>query len=92
MLASDALTLSLNLTRFPSNFTVRFKDLLDDVYADLSKLFKSCGNVCGIVYCLERNTCDELSAHLSKNGICSAGDLQFFFISPAKNFSCDAFK
>lgn len=53
-------------------YEVRYKDLLDDVYADLSKLLKSCGNVCGIVYCLERTTCDELSAHLSKNGISSA--------------------
>ncbi|PKU71125.1 ATP-dependent DNA helicase Q-like 3 [Dendrobium catenatum] len=52
---------------------VRFKDLLDDVYTDLSNLLKSSGQVvCSIVYCLERSTCDDLSLHLSKNGISSA--------------------
>uniref|UniRef100_A0A6N2N4D4 Uncharacterized protein n=1 Tax=Salix viminalis TaxID=40686 RepID=A0A6N2N4D4_SALVM len=50
----------------------RYKDLLDDVYTDVSSVLKSCGDVCAIVYCLERTTCDGLSAHLSKNGISSA--------------------
>ncbi|WOL12153.1 ATP-dependent DNA helicase Q-like 3 isoform X2 [Canna indica] len=53
-------------------YKVRYKDLLDDPYTDLSNLLKSNGNVCSIVYCLERSTCDDLSAHLSKNGISSA--------------------
>ncbi|KAK9989576.1 hypothetical protein SO802_029815 [Lithocarpus litseifolius] len=52
---------------------VRYKDLLVDAYADLSDLLKSYGDVCGIVYCLERTTCDDLSAHLSKRGISCAG-------------------
>ncbi|KAB5556737.1 hypothetical protein DKX38_007646 [Salix brachista] len=52
---------------------VRYKDLLDDVYTDVSSVLKSCGDVCAIVYCLERTTCDGLCAHLSKNGISSAG-------------------
>lgn len=52
--------------------TVRFKDLLDDPYVDLGNLLKSLGDVCAIVYCLERTTCDDLAAHLSKNGISCA--------------------
>ncbi|RVX05340.1 ATP-dependent DNA helicase Q-like 3 [Vitis vinifera] len=69
----NPLVLKSSFNRPNIYYEVRYKDLLDDVYADLSKLLKSCGNVCGIVYCLERTTCDELSAHLSKNGISSAG-------------------
>ncbi|KAK8921144.1 ATP-dependent DNA helicase Q-like 3 [Platanthera zijinensis] len=53
-------------------YEVRFKDLLNDVYTDLSNLLKSSGEVCSIIYCLERSTCDDLSSHLSKNGISSA--------------------
>lgn len=52
---------------------VRYKDLLKDVYTDLSNLLKSLGGVCAIVYCLERSTCDVLSNHLLKAGISSAG-------------------
>ncbi|KAK3224428.1 hypothetical protein Dsin_011453 [Dipteronia sinensis] len=53
-------------------YEVRYKDLLDDAYADLSNVLKSFGDICAIVYCLERTLCDELSAHLSKNGILCA--------------------
>ncbi|PKA49572.1 ATP-dependent DNA helicase Q-like 3 [Apostasia shenzhenica] len=53
-------------------YEVRYKDLLNDVYADLSNLLKSSGEICSIIYCLERSTCDELSSHLSRNGISSA--------------------
>ncbi|KAK0603270.1 hypothetical protein LWI29_003257 [Acer saccharum] len=53
-------------------YEVRYKDLLDDAYADLSNELKSFGDICAIVYCLERTLCDELSAHLSKNGILCA--------------------
>lgn len=58
--------------------TVRYKDLLGDAYADLSSLLKSEGNVCAIVYCLERTTCDALSVHLSNSGISCAGKSLFF--------------
>lgn len=63
----------VNLTRDLNN-AVRYKDLLDDAYADMSNLLKSLGDVCAIVYCLERTTCDDLSAHLSSSGISSAGN------------------
>lgn len=53
-------------------YEVRYKDLLKDVYTDLSNLLKSLGGVCAIVYCLERSTCDVLSNHLLKDGISSA--------------------
>ncbi|XP_020090219.1 ATP-dependent DNA helicase Q-like 3 isoform X1 [Ananas comosus] len=53
-------------------YEVRYKDLLDDPYADMSNLLKSCGNVCSIIYCLERSTCDDLNRHLDKQGIPSA--------------------
>ncbi|KAF5177228.1 Atp-dependent dna helicase, partial [Thalictrum thalictroides] len=50
----------------------RFKDLLDDVYTDLSNQLKSSGDTCSIVYCLERTTCDNVSSHLKNNGISCA--------------------
>nr|GMC92634.1 ATP-dependent DNA helicase Q-like 3 isoform X1 [Ipomoea batatas] len=55
-------------------YEVRYKDLLDDPYADVCNLLKSCGNVCAIIYCLERTTCDDLASHLTTYGISCAGD------------------
>ncbi|XP_020408886.1 ATP-dependent DNA helicase Q-like isoform X2 [Zea mays] len=52
--------------------TIRYKDLLDDVYSDISNLLKSSGNVCSIIYCLERAACDDLSMHLSQQGVSCA--------------------
>ncbi|KAF3511870.1 hypothetical protein F2Q69_00008972 [Brassica cretica] len=53
-------------------YEVRYKDLIDNAYTDLCNLLKSCGNICAIIYCLERTTCDDLSLHLSSTGISSA--------------------
>ena len=53
--------------------TVRFKYILNDGYADLFDQLKSEGNSCSIVYFLERTTCDDLSNHLSQNGISCDG-------------------
>ncbi|XP_066322765.1 ATP-dependent DNA helicase Q-like 3 [Miscanthus floridulus] len=53
-------------------YEVRCKDLLDDVYSDISNLLKSSGNVCSIIYCLERAACDDLSMHLSQQGVSTA--------------------
>ncbi|CAM8987532.1 unnamed protein product [Rhodiola kirilowii] len=54
-------------------YEVRYKDLLEhDVYTDLCKLLLSYGDVCAIVYCLERATCEAVSTHLSRNGISSS--------------------
>ncbi|GMH13761.1 hypothetical protein Nepgr_015602 [Nepenthes gracilis] len=53
-------------------YEVRYKDLLRDPYDDLCIAIKSCGDVCAIVYCLERTTCDALAAHLSDNGLSCA--------------------
>ncbi|KZV33501.1 ATP-dependent DNA helicase Q-like 3-like [Dorcoceras hygrometricum] len=53
-------------------YEVRFKDLLEDPYSDLCEYLKSFGNICAIVYCLERTTCDDLAVHLSKKGISCA--------------------
>ena len=39
----------------------------------ISNLLKSSGNVCSIIYCLERAACDDLSMHLSQLGVSSAG-------------------
>ncbi|XP_042485849.1 ATP-dependent DNA helicase Q-like 3 isoform X3 [Macadamia integrifolia] len=68
----DPLVLRSSFNRPNIFYEVRYKDLLDDVYVDLSNLLKSTGDVSSIVYCLERTTCDYLSAHLSKNGISCA--------------------
>lgn len=57
---------------------VRYKDLLDDPYSDISNYLKSCGNVCAIVYCLERAACDDLAVHLTTNGIPCAGTETIF--------------
>ncbi|KAF8730201.1 hypothetical protein HU200_017176 [Digitaria exilis] len=53
-------------------YEVRYKDILDDVYSDISNLLRSSGNVCSIIYCLERAACDDLSMHLSQQGDSSA--------------------
>ncbi|KAJ3695777.1 hypothetical protein LUZ60_001154 [Juncus effusus] len=53
-------------------YEVRYKDLIKDTYLDISNLLKSSGNQCSIVYCLERSTCDDLTLHLSSQGISSA--------------------
>ncbi|KAK7411847.1 hypothetical protein VNO78_03290 [Psophocarpus tetragonolobus] len=53
-------------------YEVRYKDLLDDAYSDLSNTLKSLGDVCAIVYCLERSMCDDLSTNLSQSGISCA--------------------
>ncbi|KAM2099292.1 hypothetical protein FF1_026615 [Malus domestica] len=68
----NPLTLRSSFNRPNIHYEVRYKDLLDDVYADLSGVLKSSGDVCAIVYCLERTMCDELSAHLSQSGISCA--------------------
>lgn len=54
-------------------YAVRYKDVLNDTFADLLKLLQSYKGACCIVYCLERSTCDELAAHLSRGGISCAG-------------------
>nr|XP_009610276.1 ATP-dependent DNA helicase Q-like 3 [Nicotiana tomentosiformis] len=53
-------------------YEVRYKDLMDDPYDDVCKLLKSCGNVCAIIYCLERSMCDDLATHLTSSGISCA--------------------
>ncbi|KAL5208169.1 hypothetical protein ABZP36_032604 [Zizania latifolia] len=53
-------------------YEVRYKDLLDDTYSDISDLLKSSGNVCSIIYCLERAVCDDLTIHLLQQGISCA--------------------
>ncbi|KAJ9172601.1 hypothetical protein P3X46_015818 [Hevea brasiliensis] len=68
----DPLVLKSSFNRSNIYYEVRYKDLLDDAYVDLSSVLKSSGDVCAIIYCLERTTCDGLSAHLSKNGISCA--------------------
>ncbi|XP_057501429.1 ATP-dependent DNA helicase Q-like 3 [Actinidia eriantha] len=68
----DPLILKSSFNRPNIYYEVRYKDLLDDPYADLANLLKSYGDVCAIVYCLERTTCDDLAMHLSNNGISCA--------------------
>lgn len=68
----NPLVLKSSFNRPNIYYEVRYKDLLEDPYADVGNLFKSCGNVCAIVYCLERTTCDDLATHLSKIGISCA--------------------
>ncbi|XP_020521855.1 ATP-dependent DNA helicase Q-like 3 isoform X2 [Amborella trichopoda] len=63
------LVLKASFNRPNIYYEVRYKDLLDDAYADLLTLLKTSGNVCSIVYCLERSTCDDLGARLLKDGI-----------------------
>ncbi|KAH0894117.1 LOW QUALITY PROTEIN: hypothetical protein HID58_056546, partial [Brassica napus] len=47
-------------------YEVRYKDLIDNAYTDFHV------EICAIIYCLERTTCDDLSLHLSSTGISSA--------------------
>lgn len=72
---------------------VRYKDLLDDAYADLCSVLKSNGDTCAIVYCLERTTCDELSAYLSAGGISCAGSQMFLnSLFPLWNFNLSKYQ
>lgn len=68
----NALILKTSFNRPNIYYEVRYKDLLDDAYSDLSDRLKSMGDVCAIIYCLERSMCDDLSAHLSQRGISCA--------------------
>lgn len=68
----NPLVLKSSFNRPNIYYEVRYKDLLDDTYADLCEVIRSCGDVCGIVYCLERSACDALAVHLSSNGISCA--------------------
>ncbi|KAL2939794.1 ATP-dependent DNA helicase Q-like 3 [Bienertia sinuspersici] len=68
----NPLILKSSFNRPNIHYEVRYKDLLDDTYADLCGVIKYCGDVCGIIYCLERSACDALAAHMSSNGISCA--------------------
>ncbi|PIN22205.1 ATP-dependent DNA helicase [Handroanthus impetiginosus] len=68
----NPLVLKSSFNRPNIYYEVRYKDLIDDPYSDLCNYLKSYGNICAIVYCLERTTCDDLAIHLSKNGISCA--------------------
>ncbi|KAF3338771.1 ATP-dependent DNA helicase Q-like 3 [Carex littledalei] len=50
-------------------YEVRYKDLLEDTYSDITNLLKSSGDICSIVYCLERSTCDDLTSFCQSRGI-----------------------
>ncbi|KAG8367262.1 hypothetical protein BUALT_Bualt16G0054200 [Buddleja alternifolia] len=68
----NPLVLKSSFNRPNIYYEVRYKDLLDDPYSDICNYLKSYGNICAIVYCLERTSCDDLAIHLSKNGISCA--------------------
>ncbi|KAL6579322.1 ATP-dependent DNA helicase Q-like 3 [Orobanche minor] len=69
----NPLVLKSSFNRPNIYYEVRYKDLLDDPCSDICNYLKSCGNVCAIVYCLERTAYDDLALHLSTNGIpCAA--------------------
>ncbi|KAK4713774.1 hypothetical protein R3W88_019681 [Solanum pinnatisectum] len=68
----NPLVLKSSFNRPNIYYEVRYKDLLDDPYADVCKLLKSCGNVCAIIYCLERIMCDDLAIQLTSSGISCA--------------------
>lgn len=50
-------------------YEVRYKDLLNDAYTDLRDMLKAAKQDCTIIYCLARNTCDDIGACLLKDGI-----------------------
>lgn len=68
----NPLVLKSSFNRPNIYYEVRYKDLIEDPYADLCNLLKSSGNVCAIIYCLERATCEDLASHLSNSGITCA--------------------
>ncbi|KAL9151541.1 hypothetical protein ABFS82_11G058500 [Erythranthe guttata] len=68
----NPLVLKSSFNRPNIYYEVRYKDLLDNPYSDLCDYLKSYGNICAIVYCLERTACDDLAIHLSSNGISCA--------------------
>lgn len=50
-------------------YEVRYKDILNDAYMDLLDMLKAAKQDCTIIYCLARNTCDDIGARLLKDGI-----------------------
>ncbi|XP_057819589.2 ATP-dependent DNA helicase Q-like 3 [Cryptomeria japonica] len=50
-------------------YEVRYKDLLKDVYTDLLEMLKKNKQDCAIIYCLARNTCDDIGSRLLRDGI-----------------------
>eukprot|EP01018_Ginkgo_biloba_P028045 Gb_28476 [translate_table: standard] len=48
---------------------VRYKDLLENAYVDLLNMLKTASEKCAIIYCLARNTCDDIGSRLLKDGI-----------------------
>ncbi|KAA0061460.1 ATP-dependent DNA helicase Q-like 3 isoform X1 [Cucumis melo var. makuwa] len=68
----NPLVLKSSFNRPNIYYEVRYKDLLDDPFADLCNQLKSSGDVCAIIYCLERAMCDQLSVYLAKHGISCA--------------------
>ncbi|XP_038889797.1 ATP-dependent DNA helicase Q-like 3 isoform X2 [Benincasa hispida] len=68
----NPLVLKSSFNRPNIYYEVRYKDLLDDSLADLCNQLKSSGDVCAIIYCLERAMCDQLSVYLAKYGISCA--------------------
>ncbi|KAI4294801.1 hypothetical protein MLD38_040877 [Melastoma candidum] len=68
----NPLVLKSSFNRANIYYEVRYKDILEDAYADILNSIKSLGNVCAIIYCLERTTCDDLSTYLVTNGISCA--------------------
>uniref|UniRef100_A0A0A0LES3 ATP-dependent DNA helicase n=2 Tax=Cucumis sativus TaxID=3659 RepID=A0A0A0LES3_CUCSA len=68
----NPLVLKSSFNRPNIYYEVRYKDLLDDPLADLCNQLKSSGDVCAIIYCLERAMCDQLSVYLAKYGISCA--------------------
>ncbi|GBG73038.1 hypothetical protein CBR_g12756 [Chara braunii] len=50
-------------------YEVRYKELLGDPYKDLVRTLRMFPGQCAIVYCLARNTCDDIASRLLSEGV-----------------------
>lgn len=62
-----------------SLYPVRYKDLLKDSYKDLRELLISSPDECAIVYCHSKDTCNDIGARLSKDGLSCRGNVSHIY-------------
>lgn len=73
-----------------SLYPVRYKDLLKDSYKDLRELLISTPDDCAIVYCHSKDTCNDIGARLSKDGLSCRGNVSHIHQISLSGQSCTA--
>lgn len=64
--------------------------MLKDSYKDLRELLISTPDECAIVYCHSKDTCNDIGARLSKDGLSCRGNVSHIYQISLKGRSCTA--